>query len=73
MQAPIPALREDGVRVFVTGTILALLLTSVTALAHERLASTGHGWLVWVGLSCVVIGLCGTAYCWARRQRHGSA
>lgn len=69
VQAPIPALREDGLRVFVTGTVLASLFTVVAFVMKDQLVSAGHGWLVWVGVSCIIIGLGGATYCWARRRR----
>lgn len=69
VQAPIPALREDGLRVFLTGTVLAFLFTVVAFAARDHVVNAGRGWLVWVGLSCIVIGLGGAAYCWIRRCR----
>ncbi|WP_143052906.1 DUF2530 domain-containing protein [Propionibacterium cyclohexanicum] len=73
VQAPIPPLHEDGVRVFLAGTVPAVLFTAVTATRYGDLADAGHGWLFWVGLCCIVIGLGGAGYCWLRRRRRSRA
>ncbi|MFT8396185.1 hypothetical protein [Propionibacterium sp.] len=69
VQAPIPALDEDGTKAFATGTLLAAAFTLVMLLARRHLAQAQLEWLLWVGVCCTVIGMGGLGYCRVRRYR----
>ncbi len=74
VQAPVPAVDVDGVRVVAVGTILFAVAAVLTGLRRYQLAAEGHGDWFDVCLSGAGLGLVGLLYCWNRvRQRRSAA
>ncbi|MFL6027950.1 MAG: DUF2530 domain-containing protein [Friedmanniella sp.] len=70
VQAPVPAVDVDGIRVVTVGTVLFAVASILTALLYPRLQAEGRGWWLGVCVSGFVLGLVGLLYCWNRvRQR----
>jgi hypothetical protein len=70
VQAPVPAVDVDGIRVVTGGTALFGVAAVLAALLYPRLADDGRGWWLGVCVSGFVLGLVGLLYCWNRvRQR----
>jgi len=70
VQAPVPAVDVDGIRVVTVGTVLFAVASVATALAYPQLAAEGRGWWLAVCLSGFGLGLIGLLYCHNRvRQR----
>jgi hypothetical protein len=70
VQAPVPAVDVDGLRVVTVGTTLYAAAAVVAGLLYPRLAADGRGWWLGVCVSGFVLGLVGLLYCWNRvRQR----
>ncbi len=74
VQAPVPAVDVDGLRVVAVGTILFAVAAVLTGLRRPELAAEGHGDWFAVCLSGAGLGLVGLVYCWNRvRQRRSAA
>ena len=74
VQAPVPAVDVDGIRVVTVGTALYAVAAVVTGLLHPRLAADGRGWWFAVCVSGFGLGLLGLIYCWNRvRQRRAGS
>jgi len=71
VQAPVPAVDADGIRVVTVGTALFALAALVLALLRPALEASGHGWWLLVCLSGAGLGLVGLLYCWNRVRRRG--
>jgi hypothetical protein len=70
VQAPVPPVDVDGVRVVAVGTLVFAVASVLTGLRADQLAADGHGWWFRVCLSGAGLGLLGLLYCWNRvRQR----
>ena len=70
VQAPVPAVDVDGIRVVTVGTVLYGLAAVVLALFYPRLVAADRGWWLGVCVSGFALGLVGLVYCWNRvRQR----
>jgi hypothetical protein len=70
VQAPVPAVDVDGIRVVTVGTTLFGAAAVVAWLLQPRLAAEGRGWWLDVCVSGFLLGLVGLVYCWNRvRQR----
>jgi protein-S-isoprenylcysteine O-methyltransferase Ste14 len=52
----------------IVATGLWLVAFFVLLTQHHSLASHGHGWYVWVGLSGFLLGLWGLSLMWLRRR-----
>ena len=55
-------------RVLVVGTALWALALCALLPFTERLDAAGHDHWVWTCLTGTLLGLCGIAYCWRRRD-----
>lgn len=65
-QATIPALQDDGVKAFVTGTITAGIVFVVCWLSGDGFSS----WRLQASLAAVIIGVFAIGYClWRRGDR----
>ena len=74
VQAPVPAVDVDGLRVVAVGTILFAVAAVLTGLRREQLALQAHGDWFAICLSGAGLGLLGLLYCWNRvRQRRAGA
>ena len=75
VQAPVPAVDVDGLRVVAVGTLLFAVAAVLTGLRREQLAAQGHGDWFAVCLSGAGLGLLGLLYCWnrVRQRRAGNA
>ena len=73
VQAPVPAVDVDGLRVVAVGTLLFAVAAVLTGLRRDQLAAQGHGDWFAVCLSGAGLGLLGLLYCWnrVRRRRTG--
>lgn len=71
VQAPIPALRQDGLGSFALGTVIFLALAVAGFMWRDRLSAAGHGWWIWVAVSGVCIGVIAIFYGISRRRRLG--
>jgi len=72
VQAPVPAVDADGLRVVSVGTALFAVAAVVLALLRPSLLAAGRGWWLWVCVSGFLLGLVGLLYCWNRvRRRDG--
>ena len=71
VQAPVPAVDADGIRVVTAGTVLFALASVVLVVLRPALAAAGHGWWLPVCLSGAGLGLVGLLYCWNRVHRRG--
>lgn len=71
VQAPVPAVDADGIRVVSVGTALFAIASVVLGLLYPQLAATGRAWWLAVCLSGAGLGLVGLLYCGrrARQQR----
>lgn len=70
VQAPVPAVDVDGLRVVAVGTLLFAVAAVLTGLRRDQLLAQGHGDWFAVCLSGAGLGLLGLLYCWNRvRQR----
>ncbi len=70
VQAPVPAVDVDGIRVVTIGTGIFAVAAIVAALLLPRLEAQGRGWWLGVCVSGLGLGLVGLLYCWNRvRQR----
>jgi hypothetical protein len=70
VQAPVPAVDVDGIRVVTVGTTLFAAAAVVAGLLYPRLSADGRGWWLGVCVSGFLLGLVGLLYCWNRvRQR----
>ena len=70
VQAPVPAVDVDGIRVVTAGTVLFGVAAVLAAVLRPRLEADGRGWWLGVCVSGFVLGLVGLVYCWNRvRQR----
>ena len=69
LQAPIRPLDENGITATVIGTVLFAVATVVLLVLRARLDAGGRGWWIWVGVSGVLLGLVGYAYCRRRAAR----
>jgi hypothetical protein len=63
VQAPVPAVDADGIRVVSTGTALFAVASVVLALLRPELVAAGRGWWLGVCLSGFGLGLIGLLYC----------
>lgn len=70
VQAPVPAVDADGIRVVSVGTALFAVASVVLGLLYPQLAATGRGWWLAVCLSGAGLGLVGLLYCWRRARQH---
>lgn len=71
VQAPVPAVDADGVRVVSMGTALFGVASLVLALLRPELAAASRGWWLGVCLSGFGLGLIGLLYCRSlARRRH---
>ncbi len=71
VQAPIRPLDEDGITATITGTVLFAVATLVMLALRSQLDAAGHGWWLWVGVTGVVVGGIGYAYCTRRAAKGG--
>jgi hypothetical protein len=69
VQAPVPPVDGDGLRVVIIGTIAFGLGSLVLAMLSGRLTAAGHGSWLGVGVCGFLLGLVGVGYCLARRRR----
>ena len=69
VQAPVPAVDADGIRVVSVGTVLFGLASVVLALVRPQLAAAGRGWWLGVCLCGFGLGLVGLLYCWRLVRR----
>ena len=70
VQAPVPAVDVDGLRVVTVGTVLFAVAAVLTGLRQEQLAADGHEDWFAICVSGAGLGLVGLLYCWNRvRQR----
>ena len=69
VQAPVPAVDADGIRVVSVGTVLFMVASVVLGLLHPQLVAAGRGWWLLVCLSGAGLGLIGLLYCWNRVRR----
>ena len=70
VQAPVPAVDVDGIRVVTVGTCLFAVASVLAFLLRPRLVDDGRGWWLWVCVCGFGLGLVGLLYCWNRvRQR----
>lgn len=69
VQAPIRPLDENGITATLVGTALFTVATVVLLVLRPTLDAEGRGWWLWVGISGVVLGLVGYAYCRRRASR----
>lgn len=71
VQAPVPAVDADGVRVVTVGTALFGVASVVLALLRPQLDAAGRGWWLAVCVCGFLLGLLGIVYCrrLARRRR----
>lgn len=69
VQAPVPAVDADGIRVVSVGSALFAVVSVVLGLFYPQLAATGRGWWLAVCLSGAGLGLVGLLYCWNRVRR----
>jgi hypothetical protein len=72
VQAPVPAVDVDGIRVVTIGTALFAVASVVALLLHPRLAADGRGWWLWVCVCGFGLGLVGLLYCWNRVHQRSS-
>lgn len=69
VQAPVPAVDADGIRVVSIGTALFAVASVVLARMQPQLAAAGRGWWLGVCLSGFALGLVGLLYCSNRVRR----
>jgi hypothetical protein len=69
VQAPVPPVDGDGLRVVIIGTIAFGLASLVLAMLSGRLTAAGHGSWLGIGISGFLLGLIGIGYCLNRRRR----
>lgn len=69
VQAPVPAVDADGIRVVTVGTALFAVASVVLGLLHPQLVDSGRGWWLAVSLSGAGLGLLGLLYCRQRVRR----
>jgi hypothetical protein len=69
VQAPVPPVDGDGLRVVIIGTIAFGLASLVLAMLSDRLTAAGHGSWLGVGICGFLLGLIGIGYCLQRRRR----
>ncbi len=69
VQAPVPAIDADGVRVVSIGTVLFGVASLVLALLRPDLAAAGREWWLGVCLSGFGLGLIGVLYCRSLARR----
>ena len=70
VQAPVPAVDADGIRVVTVGTALFAVASVVLGVLYPQLVDAGRGWWLAVCLSGTGLGLLGLVYCRNRvRQR----
>ena len=69
VQAPVPAVDADGVRVVSVGTTVFAVASVVLVLLLPRLEADGRGWWLAVAVSGFLLGLVGLLYCWRRVHR----
>ncbi|GAA1427140.1 hypothetical protein GCM10009616_03470 [Microlunatus lacustris] len=73
MQAPVPPVDVDGLRVVAVGTMLFAVAAVLTWLRRDQLAADGHGDWFAICASGAGLGLVGLLYCWNRvRQRRAT-
>ena len=73
VQAPVPAVDVDGLRVVAVGTLLFAVAAVLTGLRRDQLVAAGHGDWFAVCVSGAGLGLVGLLYCWNRvRQRRAA-
>lgn len=75
VQAPVPAVDADGIRVVSVGTIIFGVAAAVLALLRPQLDTQGRGWWLGVCLCGFGLGLLGLLYCWrlVRQRRRAGA
>src|SRR4051794_33003888 len=71
VQAPVPAVDADGIRVVTVGTALFAVASVVLGYLYPSLAATGRDWWLAVCLSGAGLGLVGLLYCWNRVRQRG--
>ena len=69
VQAPVPAMDVDGLKVTTLGLVAFAVASVVTGLNYADLQRDGNGWWLGVSLSGFALGLVGLAYCRYRRAR----
>ena len=69
VQAPVPPVDGDGLRVVIVGTVAFGLGSLVLAVLSGRLTAAGHGSWLGVGICGFLLGLIGIGYCLQRRRR----
>ena len=73
VQAPVPPVDVDGLRVVAVGTVLFAVAAVLTWLRRDQLAADGHGDWFAICASGAGLGLVGLLYCWNRvRQRRAT-
>ncbi len=72
VQAPVPAVDEDGLVVVVIGTASFAVATVACVMLRGWLTSNGHQDWTAISLSGFVLGLVGLAYCGYRRRRRNA-
>ncbi|SDR84773.1 Protein of unknown function [Friedmanniella luteola] len=73
VQAPVPAVDVDGLRVVAVGTVLFAVAAVLTGLRRDQLVAAGHEDWFGVCVSGAGLGLLGLLYCWNRVRQRRSA
>lgn len=70
VQAPVPPMDVDGLRVVVVGTAAWMLATAVLLLFRDGLVARGDAWWILVGFAGTGLGVCGVLVgLWRRHRR----